>query len=58
MKRLRIAEVMEKVGFKKTKVYDLIKKGEFPKARKDGVTAFWLEDEIDKWIEKRHAEPC
>lgn len=56
MKRIRISVVMDRVGFKRTKIYAMIKNGEFPPPKKDGCSSFWLESEIDKWIEQRHPE--
>jgi prophage regulatory protein len=46
--------VIQRVGFGKTKIYDLIKKGQFPAqaAMLNGSrTAGWYEDEIDLYVE-------
>lgn len=34
LKRLRLPQVIEKTGWKKTDIYDKIKKGEFPKQKR------------------------
>ena len=49
---IRIPEVLERVGLKKTTVYQKIQDGTFPKQLKLGRTSGWLESEIDAWIEK------
>lgn len=53
LKRLRLPQVIEKTGWKKTDIYDKIKKGEFPKQKKDGRTTYWLSTDIDDWIATR-----
>lgn len=47
---LRIAQVIDRVGLKKTMIYDLIKQGAFPKPIKLGGASTWLENEIESWI--------
>jgi prophage regulatory protein len=47
---LRIAQVIDRVGLKKTMIYDLIKQGAFPKPIKLGGASAWLEIEIESWI--------
>ena len=45
---IRIKKVEEKTGLKKSMVYDLISKGEFPTAIKIGERACaWIESETD-----------
>lgn len=53
LKRLRLPEVAEKVGWKRPTIYKKIKAGEFPAPRKDGKMSYWLEHEINDWIAKR-----
>jgi len=54
---LRIAEVMERVGLRRTQLYKLERCGEFPVRLKLGKRASgWLESEITAWIDARAAE--
>lgn len=53
LKRLRLPQVMEKTGWKKTAIYKYINAGQFPKPKKDGRISYWLSTEIDEWILKR-----
>jgi prophage regulatory protein len=51
---IRLPEMIQRVGFGKTKIYDLIKKGQFPGQAKMLIgsrTAGWYEDEIDVYVE-------
>ena len=50
-KIIRLPQVKEMVGFGTTTVYDMMKKGEFPKQIKLGRMSGWLESEITAWIE-------
>lgn len=51
---LRLDEVEAKSGFKRAHIYALMKKGEFPLARRLGVRAVgWDSLEIDQWISDR-----
>lgn len=47
---LRMPQVLDRVGLKKTVVYDRIKSGTFPKPVKLGSASRWPENEIDAWI--------
>tara|TARA_X000001036_G_scaffold149586_1_gene142144 strand:+ start:93 stop:293 length:201 start_codon:yes stop_codon:yes gene_type:complete len=50
---LRLPEVMERVPYKKTKIYDLMSKNLFPKNIQLGSNfVVWKASEIDKWIDK------
>ncbi|WP_199155268.1 AlpA family transcriptional regulator [Chromobacterium sp. ASV23] len=49
-KLLTLKGVEEKTGFKKSKIYKMIAAGDFPPQIKCGVTARWLEADIDQWI--------
>ncbi len=40
------------VGFKKSKLYELIHEGTFPKPLKIGRSSRWRSTEIEAWIEK------
>lgn len=51
---LRLPEVEQKVGLKKSQIYELMAAGHFPKALKLTKTASgWLEHEVDGFILKR-----
>lgn len=54
---LRRPEVEQKTGFKRAHLYNLMKDGKFPKARRVGVRAVgWDSAEIDAWIAQRLRE--
>ncbi|WP_338807010.1 AlpA family transcriptional regulator [Pseudomonas chlororaphis] len=51
---LRLEDVEAKTGFKRSHIYALMKKGEFPKACRLGIRAVgWSSQEVDKWIDGR-----
>ena len=51
---LRLDEVEIKSGFKRAHIYNLMRKGQFPKALRLGVRAVgWDSIEIDQWIAER-----
>lgn len=52
---LRLAEVIARVGFGKTAIYDRIRAGTFPKPVPLGGVVAWVESEIDAWIAARIA---
>lgn len=53
---LRRPQVEARVGLKRTQIYDLMKRNEFPQAVKLGARAVaWVEAEIDEWIRARVA---
>ncbi|MFP1737088.1 helix-turn-helix transcriptional regulator [Lonsdalea quercina] len=53
-KLLRLSDVMEKTGFRKSWIYLLISKGDFPPAVKIGSRSVaWLESEVNDWIAER-----
>lgn len=54
---IRRKQVEKKTGYGRSKIYDLMSKGEFPKPVRLGSNAVgWVEAEIDAWIEKLIAE--
>jgi len=54
---IRIKKVEAKTGLKKSMVYDLMSKDEFPKSIKIGERAVaWIESEVDKWIQNKIPE--
>lgn len=51
---LRLPAVMARIGYGRSKVYDMIGKGEFPQPIKMGArTVAWPSDQIDAWIAQR-----
>lgn len=56
LKRLRLPQIIDKVGLQKTAIYAKIKSGHFPKPKKDGKISYWLSTEVDDWIIKSGIE--
>lgn len=52
MKLLRIPEVCERVRRSKSTIYSEVKKGRFPAPLKQGGGNYWLEAEIDAYLEQ------
>ena len=50
IKRLRLPQLIEKTGLKKTAIYAKIKLGGFPPPHKDGRISYWLSTDVDNWI--------
>ena len=58
-KLIRIKSVVNHTGLSKSYIYDLCKKGLFPKSIQlvpGGTSVAWLESEIQGWIESRIQE--
>jgi len=63
---IRLREVRERVALSQSRIYDLVSHGYFPRpvklgARKeeskiDSRTNYWLEHEVDNYIDERIAE--
>ena len=54
MKILRLPDVMEKVGLKRSSIYAYVQKNAFPQPVLLGARAVgWKSDEIDAWIDQR-----
>ncbi|WP_075882060.1 helix-turn-helix domain-containing protein [Vreelandella massiliensis] len=49
---LPLPALQDKVGFKHTKIYVLIREGEFPPGKLIFGKRLWRESEIDAWIER------
>lgn len=52
-KLLKMASVLEYVQISKSKLYEMMAKNEFPKARKIGANSLWKLSEIQEFIEKQ-----
>ena len=55
--KIRLDEVIAIVGFKKRKIYSLIKTNAFPKQEKIDSVAYWRKSEILAWFEENKFEP-
>lgn len=55
-KLLRLPQVMDRVGLKKTKVYEMIKEGNFPEPIKAGRASLWSEEKVEQWINTQLCE--
>lgn len=51
-KLLRFSQVVARVPFSRTHLYLLIREGKFPKQKKFGRNSFWLESDINQWIDE------
>lgn len=48
---IRLPEVMERVGMKRSAIYQRMREGRFPRSRSLGSRcAVWMESEIEDWI--------
>jgi len=50
---IKLGEVLGRIGVRKTKLYQMIRNGEFPAPEKLGRGSFWSERETDIWIDRR-----
>lgn len=51
---MRREEVERKTGFKRAHIYNLMKEGKFPQAKRIGLRAVgWDSREIERWIVER-----
>lgn len=55
-KLLRMQDVMDITGCKRSKLYALVAGGEFPRPVKIGNSAHWPESRVRQWITDRIAE--
>lgn len=53
---LRLDAIEDRIGLKKSKIYDMIRHGEFPRPVKLGACNAWPENEVLAWIADRMAE--
>ncbi len=57
MRILRIKEVIEKTSIGRTKLYEMMDAGDFPRSIKLGARSVgWVETEVDGWIKSRIME--
>lgn len=56
---LRLPEVIRRTGYKKASIYNMVRKGEFPKSVKIGPRAVaWDSNEVEAWIEAKKSPPA
>lgn len=54
---LRLKQLEDKVGFKRTTIFRLVKEGHFPQPVKiHGNMTMWQEHEVDVWMRARVSE--
>lgn len=54
---IRLPEVLDRVGLKRTQVFELMNDGRFPRSVRVGKRAVaWIEDEIERFQEERIAD--
>lgn len=54
MKRfVRLPEVLTSIGVSERTLYDLMKRGEFPRPVKIGKMSVWVDEEIEAWQQAR-----
>ena len=55
IKRLqRLSKVEDTTGYKKSKIYQMVRDGEFPAPVKLGARhVAWIEEEVQEWINNR-----
>ena len=54
---IRLPEVSNRTGYRRTSIYEKISEGTFPAPIKLGPRAVaWVSEEIDKWMDARVAE--
>ena len=56
-KFIRLPEVINRTGYRRTSIYEKISEGTFPAPIKLGPRAVaWVSEEIDKWMDARVAD--
>lgn len=53
---VRLPEVLEAVGVSERTLYDLMRRGDFPRPAKIGKMSVWVDREIEQWQLARLAE--
>lgn len=50
---IRLPKVEDRVGYKRSKIYQMIKAHEFPSPIKRGRDSLWSEQAVQAWIEQQ-----
>ena len=54
---LRLPELIERIGYRRTAIYEKIEEGSFPRPVQLGPRAIaWVEEEIQEWMNERISE--
>ena len=53
---IRLPEVLDRVGVRKTTLYAMIKRREFPEQIKLGRISGWSEREVQAWIDQQKSQ--
>lgn len=53
---IRLPEVLDRVGVRKTTLYAMIKRAEFPAQIKLGRISGWSEREVQSWIDQQKSQ--
>lgn len=53
---LRLADVLARSGYSESGLYEAMARGEFPRPRKRGATAVWVESEVSEAIARQIRE--
>jgi len=53
---LRLSAVLERSGYSESGLYEAMARGEFPRPRKRGATAVWVESEVSEAIARQIRE--
>ncbi len=57
MKRfIRLPEVLEAIGVSERTLYDMMRRGDFPRPAKIGKMSVWVDEEVEAWQNARLAE--
>ena len=56
-KFIRLPGVLDRAGVQKSKLWEMVKKEEFPQPIKlSPGTTVWIEEEVDQWVEDKISE--
>ena len=50
---LRLKQVIDRVPFGKSKIWAMVANEEFPQPIKIGRATFWVESEINEWVDEQ-----
>ena len=53
-KLMKIEDVLERIPYSRSKLYELIAGGKFPKpVHLGGKGSFWIEQEVEEWLDSK-----
>lgn len=53
MRFLRMRQVIERVPLCRTTIWRMAERGDFPKSVQIGGSTFWVESEVDAWMQAK-----